>query len=159
MAVSFSVDGRRWLQRTKYAVLPVSPTPAATPSAASAPASGPAPGPAPGPAAGPAAGAGPTPAPTPAPAPGPTPGPTLVSLARQSESPGVTGNETADVPVVWTAGSEEARDLVVPLGGRAAKHVRIELEFASTWILISEVAFDSGRPRWMWMGLRLETPV
>lgn len=124
VAVSFSVDGRRWLQRTKLAVVLAAPP--AEPSAGSASSAG---------------SAKPTQA-----APGattPSPRPPVPGQAQASPPSHQAVNETA-MATVSTPASEEARDLVVPLGGRVAKMVRIELEFAATWILISEVAFDSG---------------
>ncbi|KAJ1523648.1 hypothetical protein ONE63_001491 [Megalurothrips usitatus] len=116
VAVSFSVDGRRWLQRTKYLVVTTAPATSAPAAAAASTAA----------AAAAAPGGGPTPR----------------SLPRQSEAPAAAAAAAA-AAVVLTPGTEEARDLVVPLGGRVARHVRVELEFASTWILISEVAFES----------------
>ncbi|KAE8743789.1 hypothetical protein FOCC_FOCC009565 [Frankliniella occidentalis] len=71
-----------------------------------------------------------------------TASPVPMSLPRQAEA-AVANESAALVAEVATSSGEEARDLVVPLGGRVAKYIRIELEFASTWILISEVAFES----------------
>ncbi|XP_034231704.1 discoidin domain-containing receptor 2-like, partial [Thrips palmi] len=117
--VSFGVDGRRWLQKSKFAIVTESSstTSTAAPSTAS-----------------------PT---TPRPVPRASPSSAPSSSTATSAAPG--NATTAAVPVVEVAtpGTEEARDLVVPLGGRVAKYIRIELEFASTWILISEVAFES----------------
>ncbi|KAK3921754.1 Discoidin domain-containing receptor 2, partial [Frankliniella fusca] len=38
---------------------------------------------------------------------------------------------------------EAAQEVSVPLGGKPARSVRIQLFFSSTWILVSEVSFDS----------------
>lgn len=122
VTVSFGVDGRRWLQKTKFAVVTESPSTATSTAA---------------------------PAATTA-----TTSTAAVIIARSlpstlSASASGKENATAAVPlaVVETPATEEARDLVVPLGSRVAKYIRIELEFASTWILISEVAFESGEYR------------
>lgn len=42
------------------------------------------------------------------------------------------------------AETEAAREVTVPLGGRPARSLKVQLFFASTWILLSEVSFDSG---------------
>lgn len=39
---------------------------------------------------------------------------------------------------------ESARNVSVPLHGRPGKFMRLRLFFASDWILVSEIAFDSG---------------
>ncbi|XP_052126283.1 discoidin domain-containing receptor tyrosine kinase B [Frankliniella occidentalis] len=118
VTVSFSVDGRRWLQRTQFAIVPAS---AATTTSAPSTTT-------------PGAAAATTSTTTASPVP--------MSLPRQAEA-AVANESAALVAEVATSSGEEARDLVVPLGGRVAKYIRIELEFASTWILISEVAFES----------------
>lgn len=41
-------------------------------------------------------------------------------------------------------GSQSARDVVLPLGGAVGRFVRLHLEFAAHWMLISEVEFTSG---------------
>ena len=41
-------------------------------------------------------------------------------------------------------GSRSARDVIVPLGGAVGRFVRLRLEFAAHWMLISEVEFTSG---------------
>jgi len=41
-------------------------------------------------------------------------------------------------------GSQSARDVVIPLGGAVGRFVRLRLEFAAHWMLISEVEFTSG---------------
>lgn len=38
-----------------------------------------------------------------------------------------------------------ARNVTLPLYGRVGKYVKVELMFASKWILISEVTFSSGK--------------
>ncbi|XP_034232550.1 discoidin domain-containing receptor 2-like [Thrips palmi] len=38
---------------------------------------------------------------------------------------------------------EVAQEVSIPLGGRPARSVRVQLFFAATWILLSEVTFDS----------------
>jgi len=40
--------------------------------------------------------------------------------------------------------SESARDVVLPLDGAVGRFVRLRLEFAAHWMLISEVGFASG---------------
>lgn len=42
---------------------------------------------------------------------------------------------------------EVAQEVSIPLGGRPARSVRVQLFFAATWILLSEVTFDSGEWR------------
>lgn len=39
---------------------------------------------------------------------------------------------------------EKARNVTVKLYGRVGKYVKFELMFGAKWMLISEVAFDSG---------------
>jgi len=39
---------------------------------------------------------------------------------------------------------ESARDVVLPLDGAVGRFVRLRLEFAAHWMLISEVEFTSG---------------
>lgn len=39
---------------------------------------------------------------------------------------------------------EFARDVVIPLSGAVGRFVRLRLEFAAHWMLISEVEFTSG---------------
>ena len=40
--------------------------------------------------------------------------------------------------------SQSARDVVLPLGGAVGRFVRLRLEFAAHWMLLSEVEFTSG---------------
>jgi discoidin domain receptor family protein 2 len=37
-----------------------------------------------------------------------------------------------------------ARNITIPLQNRVGRFVRLELDFASKWLLLSEVYFDSG---------------
>jgi hypothetical protein len=37
-----------------------------------------------------------------------------------------------------------ARNVTIPLQNRVGRFIRLELDFASKWILLSEVCFDSG---------------
>lgn len=41
---------------------------------------------------------------------------------------------------------EHARNVTIKLHNAAAKYVKLQLYFALRWILISEAAFDSGKP-------------
>jgi len=47
-------------------------------------------------------------------------------------------------PVVTQDESQSAGDVVLPLGGAVGRFVRLRLEFAAHWMLISEVTFISG---------------
>jgi len=50
-------------------------------------------------------------------------------------------------PIITPAakdGSQSARDVVLLLGGAVGRFVRLRLEFAAHWMLISEVEFTSG---------------
>ncbi|KAE8746603.1 hypothetical protein FOCC_FOCC006717 [Frankliniella occidentalis] len=58
----------------------------------------------------------------------------------QNPSAGVA---VAPPPSVLEDEDEVAQEVSVPLGGKAARSVRVQLFFSSTWILVSEVSFDS----------------
>ena len=44
---------------------------------------------------------------------------------------------------------ENARTITIKLNKIAASAIQVELYFSSSWILISEVTFDSGKCVWM----------
>jgi len=64
---------------------------------------------------------------------------TSLSLGGQSYVPldPIVTPPTRDV-------KESARDVVLSLGGAVGRFVRLRLEFAAHWMLISEVEFTSG---------------
>lgn len=67
-----------------------------------------------------------------------------VSLSGRSYTwldPLVTTTRTRDVK---ESTRESARDVVVPLSGAVGRFVRLQLEFAAHWMLVSEVEFTSG---------------
>ena len=62
----------------------------------------------------------------------------------QSPSAGVQVVPARDEADDDDEADEAAREVVAQLGGRPARSVRVQLFFAATWILLSEVTFDSG---------------
>lgn len=60
----------------------------------------------------------------------------------------VTGKRFQELPVVYDHATdlliEFARNVVVPIGHRVGRFVRLELHFDARWLLISEVRFESG---------------
>lgn len=62
----------------------------------------------------------------------------------------VTGSAFQELPVVFDHPPDSliefARNVIVPIGHRVGRFVRVELYFDTRWMLISEVRFESGEP-------------